>query len=585
MVLRMALAVALTGTMVPLAYARAQGAPPGPRGATVPAHADLPLKHRPEPTTAAIDVADLMTRVYVLADDSMEGREAGHRGATRANAYIASELRQLGLVPGGDHGTYFQTIPLVSRRPDPRATLTAGKAVLSPVADYELIPRLGIQPFLGGQNFGGSFMGRDVPTVWGGRIGTGGMLDPAAARGKVVVFLAPVDSNGRSIVNFWLRDNLQQYSTARAVAVVEPNGSLPAFYRQARDVYDDTTRPWPQRTAFTLSTTAAERIFGVTPERLAVGAAGTPLSGNVGFVDAPTETPAQNVIAILPGSDPVLRHEYIAIGAHADHIGMAARPLDHDSVRAFNGVLRPRGVDDAQPRSVTQAQWSRIDALLDSLRRVHGARPDSINNGADDDASGTVLALELAEAFSRSGVRPARSLLFVWHTAEEKGLYGSEYFSDHSTVPRDSIVAQISLDLMGRGGPDDAPPGGNDALVVVGARRRSTELGNLAEQVNRSAGYQFKFDYDFDRAGDSTNAYCRNDHYMYARYGIPVAFFSAEPWHRDYHMVTDEPQYLDYDRMAKIGNYLRDFVRALADLPHRLVLDGPRPDSNATCRQ
>jgi Zn-dependent M28 family amino/carboxypeptidase len=195
-----------------------------------------------------------------------------------------------------------------------------------------------------------------------------------------------------------------------------------------------------------------------------------------------------------------------------------------------------------------------------------------------------VLEMEIAEAFAK-GARPKRSLLFVWHTAEEKGLYGAQYFTDHPTVPRDSIVAQINMDQMGRGEPEDNPTGGPNSLVLIGARRLSTELGDLAEKVNARPENGFRLDYSFDRNGDPTNGYCRSDHYMYARYGIPVIFFSAAAWHIDYHMVSDEPQYIAYDRMAHVGRYIRDVVGTVANLDHRPVVDKPKPDPNGTCQQ
>jgi hypothetical protein len=138
---------------------------------------------------------------------------------------------------------------------------------------------------------------------------------------------------------------------------------------------------------------------------------------------------------------------------------------------------------------------------------------------------------------------------------------------------------------MGRGDPEDAPPGGPNALVVIGSRRLSTELGDLAERVNARPEHGFRFDYEFDKDGDPTNAYCRSDHYMYARHGIPIAFFAAAAWYIDYHMVSDEPQYIAYPRMARIGRYVRDVVTAVADLDHRPVVDKPKPDPNGTCRQ
>jgi Zn-dependent M28 family amino/carboxypeptidase len=196
-----------------------------------------------------------------------------------------------------------------------------------------------------------------------------------------------------------------------------------------------------------------------------------------------------------------------------------------------------------------------------------------------------VLALEIAEAFAKATSKPKRSLLFVWHTAEEKGLYGAQFFSDHPTVPRDSIIAQANMDQMGRGDPVDNPPGGPNALVVIGPRRLSTELGAMVEKVNARPEHGFTLDYAFDRDNDPTNAYCRSDHYMYARYGIPVAFFVAAAWYIDYHMVSDEPQYIAYDRMTKIGRFIRDYVADVANLAHRPLVDQPKPEPNGLCRQ
>ena len=138
---------------------------------------------------------------------------------------------------------------------------------------------------------------------------------------------------------------------------------------------------------------------------------------------------------------------------------------------------------------------------------------------------------------------------------------------------------------MGRGDPVDNPLGGPNALVVIGPRRLSTELGDLVETVNKRPENKFTLDYEFDRDHDPTNAYCRSDHYMYARYGIPVVFFVAAAWYIDYHMVSDEPQYVAYPRMAKIANYIRDVVGEVANAPHRPVVDKPKPNPEATCRQ
>jgi hypothetical protein len=140
------------------------------------------------------------------------------------------------------------------------------------------------------------------------------------------------------------------------------------------------------------------------------------------------------------------------------------------------------------------------------------------------------------------------------------------------------------MDMVGRGRASDTERGGPNALGLVGSRRLSTQLGDLIERINNTRRPPFRIDYSYDAIGHPDNVYCRSDHYMYARYGIPIAFFSTGI-HRDYHMVTDEPQYIDYLRMARVAALLRDVTRGVADLDHRPLVDKPKPDPNAPCQQ
>jgi Zn-dependent M28 family amino/carboxypeptidase len=299
-------------------------------------------------------------------------------------------------------------------------------------------------------------------------------------------------------------------------------------------------------------------------------------------------------VGILPGSDPALKGQYVAIGAHNDHIGFNTQAVDHDSVKAYMAVARPQGADSPSGAQLTPEQTARIRTMTDSLRRVHGAaRQDSIFNGADDDGSGSMSVLEIAEALASAPVKPKRSILFIWHTGEEAGLYGSEYYTDHPTVPRDSIVAQLNMDMVGRGGATDVTGekkeggvtrGGPGYLQLVGSRRLSTELGDLIEDVNKTGKLGFNFDYTMDANGHPQNIYCRSDHYEYARYGIPIVFFTTGG-HADYHQVTDEPQYIDYKRMEQAATLVRDAAVRVANLDHRVVVDKPKPDPKGTCTQ
>ena len=275
----------------------------------------------------------------------------------------------------------------------------------------------------------------------------------------------------------------------------------------------------------------------------------------------------------------------MAIGAHNDHVGFDQTALDHDSIRAFNGALRRLELAAPNHR-VSPDQVQQIRVNVDSLRRLHPARRDSIYNGADDDGSGTTSVLEIAEAFAgaRGNAKPKRSLIFVWHTGEELGLFGSQYFTDHPTVPRDSIVAQLNMDMVGRGRADDETGGGPGYLQLIGTRRLSTELGDMIETVNKARKQPFTFDYQFDATGHPEQYYCRSDHYMYARYGIPIAFFTTGN-HRDYHQVTDEPEYIDYDKLAHVSQFVYDIATAVANLDHRVVVDKPKPDPHGNCVQ
>ena len=282
-----------------------------------------------------------------------------------------------------------------------------------------------------------------------------------------------------------------------------------------------------------LSKAATERILG-TPLSLArPGTRGDDVVASVRFKDSPVESPARNVIAIVRGTDSALRGEYVAVGAHSDHIAPAPRPVDHDSLRAYNRVMRPNGADSRVTGNAppTPGQLAQIRSILDSLRRIRPPRPDSIFNGADDDGSGSVALLEIAEALA-SSAKPRRSILLVWHTGEEAGLLGSAWFTEHTTVPHDSIVAQLNMDMVGRGEKRDNPIGGPRHVEVIGSRRLSTDLGNLVDSVNGARAEPYAIDYSFDAPRQVQNRYCRSDHYMYARTGIPIAYISRG-YHQD----------------------------------------------------
>jgi Peptidase family M28 len=330
----------------------------------------------------------------------------------------------------------------------------------------------------------------------------------------------------------------------------------------------------PAATIRVTRATAARLFHRATIDGLTPGGVGGVVSASLDYVELPSEW-ARNVVAIIPGSDPVLRHEYVAIGAHNDHIGMRA-PADKDSVKAFNDA-RNRILLAKDMIAVTPAELATIHVNMDSIRKIHPkARMDSVSNGADDDGSGSMGVLEIAEAISSMKVKPKRSTLFVWHTGEEAGLVGSRYFTENPTVPMDSVVAQINIDMIGRGRAEDLPGGGPDYVGVVGSFFDSKDLGDEVAAVNKKESKPLAFDYRYDTTLTWTgynNIYGRSDHFNYAKQGVPIAFFFTG-LHGDYHQLSDEPEFIDYPHYARIASYLKDLVVEVGN--------GPRPRMNGS---
>ncbi len=246
----------------------------------------------------------------------------------------------------------------------------------------------------------------------------------------------------------------------------------------------------------------------------------------------------QNVVGILEGSDPVLKNEYVAVGAHYDHVGM--NPF-------FPG-------------------------------------PDKIWNGADDDGSGTVAVMAIAKAFAEGALKPKRSMLFIWHAGEEKGLWGSEYFADNPTVPINSIITELNIDMIGRyqnAGDENHPQNKNlpkqGEVFSIGSKMMSTELGEVSEQVNNSF-LKLNFNYKYDDPKDPEQFFYRSDHFNYAKKGIPIIFY-MDGSHADYHQVTDSVEKINFESMEKVVKTIFATGWTLANRATRPVVDKPLPAS------
>ncbi len=252
----------------------------------------------------------------------------------------------------------------------------------------------------------------------------------------------------------------------------------------------------------------------------------------------------QNVVGVVEGSDSRLKNTYVAAGAHYDHVGSADAGAGGGSADHPPGIVTP------------------------------GATDDRVWNGADDDGSGTVALMALAKAFV-SGPRPKRSLVFVWHAGEESGLFGSRYFADYPTIPLETIVAQLNIDMIGRNRNNKSSEA--DTVYLVGSDRISSELHQISREANRALPRPLTLDYEMNDPGDVEQVYYRSDHYSYAAKGIPIIFFTTG-LHADYHANTDEVSKIEFGKLTRVADLVYETAARLANLDHPPARDnkGPR---------
>jgi hypothetical protein len=516
----------LAGGVLPLFLLAAPGCAPAPAA----------LGPAPGVTAAEISPDDLRHRVFLLADDSMRGRATGTPEIAAAAGYLVAEATRLGLRPAGDDGTFYNRSELQRRLLEAQTRITSPGGSHTPGLD-ELIPVSGLVGLPAASQPRGS-----GPLLYAGHL-----VDPAigaaelravdVAGAAVIVRLSPpagIDPQNTP-PRMPVAALFGPASTAAAVLLVAEEGeqeiwSYVSGIARSGSIEQPGGETPPRGPAFfMISPQLAERVLGAPlagarQPRADLGAFEFELREQVTPVDA------WNIVALLPGRDPARAGQYVSVGAHYDHVGIGAA--------------------------------------------VEG---DSIYNGADDNASGTAGLLEVAEYLASlpQSRRPARSVLFLWYTAEEHGLLGSRTFTDAPTVPRDSIVVNVNADMLGRNSPD--------SISVIGAGRLSSELAAEVEAVNRRLARPFLLDYSYDRRDHPERLFCRSDHYNFARFVIPTVYLTTG-LHEDYHQPSDTPDRLDYDKIARAARLIGDLTLALADRPARLVIDQPVDEADAECR-
>lgn len=491
----------------------------------------------------AITVDELRRDLVAFSHDSMLGREAGTPGEAKATRFLVNRLTELGLEPAGD-SMYYQRVPMyrTTLAASTRFGVTQGQITLPLALGADLAPllTLGAGAPLPKRHADGEVFFAGYGMTDNGRSDFKGLDGP----GRVIVMLhgAP-----KSVTDSATRERLEGNEElgnriVRALPfqpsaiVLLLTGDRAEFYNQALPSLLRGVSLTPDNSTSDSQRPLPMVLLGVAKSGLPLLPANWPATDDpqamtgkrfTASVDARTERfTGYNVAAIVRGTDPRLNKTYVTFGSHFDHVGI-------------------------QP----------------------GGGADSIANGADDDGSGSVTMLAIAKSMSTA--RPRRSTLFVWHTAEEKGLLGSEYFASHSTVPIDSIVAMINLDMIGRRGGATAkfdsrvdPASGENRLFILGPASApnglSVTLGAVFDTVNSRQVRPFEIDRAFDNPNHPERYYERSDHISYAKKGVPIIFFSTG-FHEDYHKVSDESQKIDYEKMSRIGGLLLELATTLGN--------------------
>jgi len=468
------------------------------------------LAQAPKPSSAAAESItdhDVIRHIKVIADDSMLGRDTPSHGLEATAQYVASQFKAAGLKPAGDSGTWFQRYAITRRRIDAEGsnlTLRSGKAearVSFAVAARFVQGTVPPEPIRGDVLLLGGALTADAATG-------------AGAAGRIVL-LAPNPSKAD------LEQSARALYLAGAKAIIlladiDSAAYAPRLSSQRREhTAIDLGVPGPL--LMEVREGAVRRVLsaaGVNPAQ--VRAAAQPVVRDLSKLTATlalkeiitARQTAPNTVGMIEGRDPKLKHEYVLFSAHMDHIGISA------------------------------------------------GQPDSINNGADDDASGTAAVIELATAFGRPDARPKRSMLFLTVSGEEKGLWGSRYFSEHPPVPIDHIVADINIDMIGRNWPD--------TIVAIG--KEHSDLGATLNRVN--AEHPELGMTAIDDRWPEERFYFRSDHYNFARKGVPILFF-FNGVHPDYHRPSDSADKINPEKEARIARLLFYLGEDIANAPER----------------
>ena len=491
---------------------------------------------------STITKEDAYKHLSILAGDDYQGRETATPGAEKAAQYLKKQYQLLGL-KGPVNGDFFQQVDLKLKNVISRNVTLNGKT-LEFLKDYILTPN----------GFTGTAANyNDIVFVgYGVQSDKYDDLSGADLEGKVVIVLGgEPKSNGTYLVTG--TDKPSDWTTNRSKKINALREKKPALivtidknmarYANAKASFDRPAYVLGEekpRANFVNSLTVSPEIAnqllassGKTVEQLQAGidSSGkfTPVSAKAALtVDLKTKltpTDTKNVMGYLEGSDAKLKNELIVISSHYDHVG--------------------------------------VDENGDAF------------NGADDDGSGTTGVLEIAEAFvqaKKAGKGPRRSILFLNVVGEEKGLLGSQWYSENPVFPLANTVTNLNIDMIGRVGFEyKGKADSANYIYVIGSDKLSTTLKEISEKTNKTYT-NLTLDYKYDDPKDTERIYYRSDHYNFAKHGIPIIFY-FNGIHEDYHKVTDEVKKINFNALAKRTQLVFHTAWEIANRDERPAVD------------
>lgn len=491
-----------------------------------------PVNADPAVYASTITEDELKEMLYVYASDEFEGRNTGEPGQKKAVEYLKNYYKSIGVPSPLGEDDYFQEVPLEKQKA-PKMTLKINGSSLTAVKNYVSIM----------SSNDGEFSASEIIDLgYGIDDSNYSDYEGVDVTGKVIFIRSgePKNEDGTNLItgsneNSKWGNMRQQFSAKRDVAKEKGAKAVLYFYPEIYDMIAPRFGGSSGRITLTGSSNdmylllvnqdVANAVFGSTEEALNYDKAG-PIAAafELTYKNEAEKLESENVIAYIKGS--TMPDEYVIISAHLDHVG----------------------VEDGQ-----------------------------IYNGADDDGSGTIAILEIAEAFKAAadkGVGPKRSVVFLHVTAEEKGLLGSRYYTDMDPVfPLENTIANLNIDMIGR--IDPKRDGDRNYIYLIGSDKLSTELHNLSEEVN-SKFTNITLDYTYNDENDPNRFYYRSDHYNFAKNNIPIIFY-FNGTHDDYHQPSDTPDKIEYDLLLNRTKLIFHTAWEVANREKRVIVDKADP--------